>query len=167
MSFVVRKLVPDDAENIRALRQEALTLHPEAFSSDPERDAGVTLEQWRERLAARRWFGAFAGDVLFGMVAYSPEPTRKTAHRGTLGSMYVREAQRGSGAADALIEAALADASATLEAMTMDVNADNARAIGFYERHGFTVAGRVPDSLRIDGKSYDELTMWRRISTSD
>jgi ribosomal protein S18 acetylase RimI-like enzyme len=163
----IRKLTPDDAESIKALRQEALRLHPEAFSSDPERDAALTLEQWRQRLAPGRWFGAFSVGELVGMVAYLPEQSRKTAHRGNLGSMYVREAVRGSGAADALIEAALTDAAATLEQMTLTVNAENTRAVRVYERHGFTQIGRFPDALRVDGRSYDELTMWRRVSTSD
>jgi ribosomal protein S18 acetylase RimI-like enzyme len=163
----VRKLVPDDVESIRALRQEALLLHPEAFSADPERDAAVTEERWRTRLAAGRWFGAFADKELVGMVAWSPEESRKTAHTGNLGSMYVRENARGSGAADVLIEAALADASATLEQMTLVVNAENLRAIRVYERHGFAAIGRVPDALRVEGRSYDELIMWRRVATTD
>ena len=163
----VRKLTPDDLDSIRALRQEALRLHPEAFSSDPERDGAITVEQWRERLAKGRWFGMFAGGELVGMVAWSPEESRKTAHTGKLGSMYVREGARGSGAADALIKAALIDASATLEQMTLIVNADNARAVRVYERHGFATVGRVPDALRVDGRSYDELIMWRRVATTD
>lgn len=163
----VRKLVPDDVDTIRALRREALLLHPEAFSSDPERDAAVTEEQWRTRLASGRWFGAFADADLVGMVVWSPEELRKIAHTGTLGSMYVRGMARGSGAADVLIESALADASATLEQMTLVVNAENLRAIRVYERHGFAAIGRVPDALRVDGRSYDELIMWRRVATTD
>ncbi len=163
----VRKLTSDDVDRVRALRQEALKLHPEAFSSDPERDAAVTVEQWRERLAPGRWFGAFSGAEIVGMVAYVPEPSRKTAHCGKLGSLYVREAARGCGIAAALIEAVLGDAAAGLEQITLTVNADNTRAVRLYERHGFNTIGRVPDSLRVDGRSYDELIMWRRVSTSD
>jgi len=165
--YAIRKLTPDDADSVRALRQEALQLHPEAFSSDPERDAAVTPVQWRERLLTGRWFGAIADGVLAGMVAYAPEASSKTAHSGQLGSMYVREALRGSGAADALIEAAVANASAALEQLMLTVNAENVRAIRVYERHGFVVIGRVPDALRVNGRSYDELIMWRRVSACD
>jgi len=167
IACTVRKLMADDVDSVRTLRREALRLHPEAFSSDPDRDAAVTAEQWRERLAAGRWFGAFADGELVGMVAYVRETSRKTAHTGELGSMYVRECVRGAGAADALIQAVVTDAAATLEQITLTVNAENARAIRVYERHGFSAIGRVPDALRVDGRSYDELIMWRRISTGD
>jgi RimJ/RimL family protein N-acetyltransferase len=166
-AFEIRKLSAGDTGSVRALRQEALRLHPEAFSSDPERDAAVTDAQWHERLGAGRWFGAFFGGELVGMVAYTPSQSRKTAHTGELGSMYVRDSVRGSGAADALIEAALADAAATLEQISLTVNADNARAVRIYERHGFSAVGRMPRSLRVDGRTYDELIMWRLVSTSD
>jgi ribosomal protein S18 acetylase RimI-like enzyme len=167
MACQIRKLTPDDVRSVRALRREALLLHPEAFSSDPDRDAAVTDEQWRERLAAGCWFGSFACGELVGMVAYVPETSRKTAHTGELGSMYVRESLRGSGAADALIRAVVTDASARLEQITLTVNAENGRAIRLYERHGFSAVGRVPDALRVQGRSYDELIMWRRISARD
>ena len=166
-AFAVRKLAPEDWEAVRALRLEALRLHPEAFSADLERDANFTPEIWRERLAAGRTFGAYAGETLFGMVAWIPGGSKKTAHAGEIGGMYVREELRGSGAAAALMEAALADAATQLDQITLTVNADNVRAIRFYERHGFRTVGRIPHSLRIEGRSYDELIMWRPVSTSD
>jgi len=163
----VRKLSLDDLAELRALRDEALRQHPEAFSSDPERDGKLTEAQWHERLASGRWFGAFIGDRLVGMVAYVVPTSRKTAHTGEMGAMYVREAARGSGAADALIDACLADAASAIEQMSLTVNAENTRAVRVYERHGFNTVGRIPSALRLDGRDYDELIMWRRVSTTD
>jgi ribosomal protein S18 acetylase RimI-like enzyme len=166
-AFLVRKLTPDDMQAVRAIRREALERHPEAFSSDPERDAEVTEDQWRERLAAGRWFGAFVDGQLMGMAAYRREDSRKTSHTGELGSMYVRDSLRGSGAAGALIDACVEDAAQSLEQLSLVVNAENARAIRVYERHGFQTVGRMPGALRVNGRTYDELIMWRRVSTSD
>lgn len=163
----VRKVAPEEWESLRALRLEALQLHPEAFSADIERDANFAPEVWRERLAAGRTFGAYAGDELVGMVAWIPGSSRKTAHGGEIGGMYVRETARGSGTAAALMEAALSDAAGQLDQITLAVNADNTRAIRFYEKHGFRTVGRMPHSLLIDGRLYDELIMWRPVSTSD
>lgn len=166
-TFTIRKLVESDLAATKALRLEALRLHPEAFSSDPERDVALTDEEWRERITPGRWFGAFVNDELVGIVAWMPGHSRKTAHTGEIGGMYVRETARGTGAAGALMDAALNDAAAQIDQITLQVNADNARAVRLYERHGFRTVGRIPHSMRIDGRNYDELIMWRVVSTSD
>lgn len=166
-AYTIRKLAPEEWERVRELRLEALRLHPEAFSADLERDSAFTPDVWRERLAAGRTFGACAGDELVGMVVWIPGGSSKTAHTGQIGGMYVRESARGSGVAGGLLEAVLGDAAPTVDHLTLTVNADNARAVHFYERHGFRTVGRIPHSLRVDGRNYDELVMWRPVSTSD
>jgi ribosomal protein S18 acetylase RimI-like enzyme len=157
--FAIRKLTLDDLESAKALRTEALELHPEAFSSD----AALSLEQWHERLGSGRWFGAFIAGELAGSAAWVPGPTRKTAHTAELGGMYVRESARGSGVADALIGAVLNDACEQIDFISLTVNAENARAVRAYERNGFAVVGRVPKALRYNGRDYDEFIMWRSL----
>ena len=73
----VVRLTPDDAGALQALRREALLLHPTAFSADPDIEAQFTLDQWRERLRTRVWFGGKLDGVLCGMAAFSTEPSRK------------------------------------------------------------------------------------------
>ena len=160
----MRRLAAGDVQQARAIRLESLQLHPDGFSSDPERDAALTPEQWRERLAAGRWFGAFVAGELVGIVAWLPGQTRKTAHAGELAGMYVREQSRGAGLADALIEAVFGAAAAELDHISLAVNADNVRAVRVYERHGFRTVGRMPDALRVNGHSHDELIMWRNLT---
>jgi ribosomal protein S18 acetylase RimI-like enzyme len=163
-AFEVRQLTVADAPHVRAIRLEALTLHPDSFSSDAEHDLALTPEQWRERLAPGRWYGAFISRDLVGVVAWLPGQTRKSAHAGELAGMYVRESARGSGVADALIEAVLAAAATELDHISLAVNAENTRAVRVYERHGFRTVGRMPDALRVSGRSYDELLMWRNLT---
>lgn len=165
--MTVARLTPDDAAALQALRREALLLHPTAFSADPELEAKFTLEQWRERLGARVWFGGTMGGVLCGMAAFSTEPSKKTRHTGHLGSMYVRQEARGTGMADALIEAFIDHATKHVEQVALTVEAGNARAIRLYERHGFRTIGRMPRSILVDGVYYDELQMFRTVSSSD
>ena len=166
-AFEIRRLGAADAESVGALRIEGLRLHPEAFTADPERDAALTQEQWRERLSQAGWFGAFRDGTLEGLAWYRAGSSFKTAHIGEFGAFYVREAARGTGAARALLEAVLEDAAGKIEQMKLAVNADNARAIKLYERLGFRTVGRIPDSIRVNGRSYDELIMLRQVSTSD
>jgi len=165
--FSVRLLTADDAEAMKQIREEALRLHPESFSADPDSEARLTVEDWRKRLEQRACFGAFRNDKLVGIAGYAPKEQKKMAHTGEFGSMYVRKDSRGTGAADALIEAALEHAAECVEQLTLMVTAENARAIKLYERHGFRVIGRIPRSLRVGDRTYDDLLMWRLVSTSD
>lgn len=167
MTALVRRLTPDDAENARAVRLEGLKLHPEAFSRDYEQDEKRGLEEWRARLASGAWFGGFVDGALSGICAFARGDSSKTAHTGKLGGMYVREAARGTGLASAIFEAVIDHATAQVEQLELTVNANNARAIKFYERHGFRTVGRMPHALRVDGRYYDELSMVRGVSSSD
>ena len=105
--------------------------------------------------------------TLSGMVVFS-RPTRpKLAHTGEIGAMYVRDAARGTGLADALLRAALDHAAGVVEQVQLTVNAQNPRAIKFYERHGFRPIGRIPRSLHVGERYYDDLLMLRAVSLSD
>jgi len=157
----VAQLTVDDAQALRDLRREALLLHPTAFSADPDIEAKLTLDDWRARLQRGNWFGGKRDGTLVGMASYWIEASRKTKHTARIGSMYVREAARGSGMAGELLEAVLAAAGKQVEQATLAVEASNARAIKLYERHGFRVIGRFPRALKIDGIYYDELEMYR------
>ena len=165
--MTVARLTANDAQALQALRREALLLHPTAFSADPDVEAKLTLDQWRERLSTRVWFGGKLDGVLCGMVAFSTETSKKTRHTGHLGSMYVCQAARGTGMADELVGAFIDHASQYVQLVILTVEAGNARAIRLYERHGFRSIGRTPRALLVDGTYYDELQMFRAVSASD
>ena len=160
----VARLNVEDAEELRELRREALRLHPTAFSADPDIEAKMTIETWRERLRSGRWFGGKIEGTLVGMASFWFEASRKTMHTARVGSMYVRDSARGSGMAGTLLEAVLAEAAKSCEQATLSVEASNARAIRLYERHGFRLIGRFPRALLIGGSYYDELEMYRMLS---
>ena len=162
--MTVAQLSTEDAEALRALRREALLLHATAFSADPEIESRLTLENWRERVQRGNWFGGKIDGTLVGMASYWREPSRKIRHTARVGSMYVREAARGTGMAGELLEAVLGEAGKHVEQATLSVEATNTRAIRLYERHGFRLIGRFPRALLIDGVYYDELEMYRDLS---
>jgi ribosomal protein S18 acetylase RimI-like enzyme len=167
MSTSVRRLTPDDYDALREIRLESLRLHPALFAADLDPEAAMAKEEWLSRMATGVSFGGFVDGVLNGMVIYS-RPTRpKLAHTGNLGAMYVRDAARGTGLADALVDALVDHAASEVEQIQLTVNAENARAIKFYERHGFRTIGRIPRSLLVAGRYYDDLLMLRAVSSSD
>jgi ribosomal protein S18 acetylase RimI-like enzyme len=160
----IERLLPADAEALREIRLEALRLHPTAFSADPDVEGGFAIERWREHLQGRVWFGGRIGGTLMGINAFSADThSKKTAHVGHLGAMYVRDAARGSGLADALMTNFLGHAKGRVEMAVLTVEAQNTRAIKLYERHGFETTGRKPRSLKVGGAFHDELEMWRAV----
>jgi ribosomal protein S18 acetylase RimI-like enzyme len=163
VSILVRRLATDDYEALREIRLEALHLHPEAFAADPAQEEAMPKAEWLARLASAVSFGGFADGALAGIAVFSRSSRPKLAHTGDLGAMYVRESARGSGLADRLIETLLTHAAGEVEQIKLTVNAENARAVKFYERHGFHTIGRIPNSIRVDGRDYDELLMMRRL----
>ena len=169
-NLVVTRLGPEDAALVRELRLELLAAFPAYFSADPEFEKTLTLQHWEERLSApgRHWFlcrmdGDIAGICAFSRVTHS----RKEAHRGDLGSMYVRAAYQGQGVGEALLKSVFDVAQETVEQISLTVNAENARAIAFYKRMGFRECGRMPRAINVDGRYYDEMEMVRSVSTSD
>ena len=153
----------EDIAAMRAIRLEMLSLHPEAFAADLETEEAMTVADFAARAAGSTTFGGYIEGVLAGSVVLVQPQRRKIAHTGTLAGMYVRPAFRGTGIADALIEAVIDHAIGMVEQIELTVNAENVRAIGLYERHGFVAYGRRPRSIRVGERTYDEILMLRRL----
>jgi ribosomal protein S18 acetylase RimI-like enzyme len=167
VSIAVRRLGPEDYDALRELRLESLHRHPELFAADPDQEAAMPKEEWLRRLSSAVSFGGVVDGRLCGLLVFSQPSRPKLAHTGDLGAMYVREDARGTGLADALMNAVLDHAATVVEQLQLTVNAENARAIRFYERHGFRPIGRTPRSLHVGERYYDELHMLRTVSSSD
>ncbi len=162
-AFTIRRLRQEDANDLRRVRLEGLLDTPEAFAASHEQDSRQPAEHWQQWLANTPSFGVFDGTGrLSGIAALVMNRHANLAHWATLGAMYVTPALRGSGAAEALVAAALNEAVARgLEQVRLAVNADNARALRVYRRMGFVEYGREPAGVRHAGIDHDVLLMVR------
>jgi putative acetyltransferase len=125
----LRAYTPADEDAAIALWQRAWQ---QAY---PRIDFGARLDWWRER-----WRGelvpactitvAMVGEAMAGFVTVEP----RTSY---LDQLVVAPEAWGSGAAAALVDAAKCTSPFGLD---LHVNCDNARAIRFYEKHGFAVS---------------------------
>jgi putative acetyltransferase len=102
----------------------------------PAIDFGARLDWWRERWRAElvpvcTIMVAMAGEAMAGFVTVDPRT-------GYLDQLVVAPEAWGSGAAAALVDAAKL---ASPSGLDLHVNRDNARAIRFYQKHGFAVSG--------------------------
>ncbi|SDU81567.1 Ribosomal protein S18 acetylase RimI [Microlunatus sagamiharensis] len=143
-------LTPDDWARWRTLRLAALAEAPYAFGSTL---AGTLADDgeayWRARLTTvpHNLVVVLAGQDA-GMVSLvAPDPADGSPE---LISMWVSPHARGTGAADAAVEAvlAVADGEHPGRPVTLSVFADNAAATRLYRRHGFVDAGPSPDDDR-------------------
>ncbi len=140
MRFKVRRVVIGDEPVLRALRLQALTDSPGAFSSTYERELARTTEDWRRWLAGGVTFILEADGEPRGLVA-----GRRDAQNSSivhLMAMWVHPDLRGTGTAHALVssvKAWAAEVGATQ--VRLKVVETNSRARQFYERAGFRATG--------------------------
>lgn len=158
---VVRELVPEDAEEFRDLRLEALRLHPDAFGSLHEVEAAEPVADFAARIARGGLFGGFVDGRLAGMAGFFVDGAAQSRHKGTLWGMYVRESARGHGLSEAIVNAVVEHAAQRVEQILLTVAAHNDQAIRFYERMGFKSYATEPRALKVGRRYVDELLMIR------
>jgi RimJ/RimL family protein N-acetyltransferase len=164
--LILRRLAPGDAPAYRALRLRGLRDHPAAFTSSHEEDCMKPLAATERRLAVDSHdavWGAFAGDVLIGVVGLGREPRMKVRHKGVVFGMYVAPEHCGRGVGTALLRHLIAEArrDRALEQLTLTVTDGNDGARALYERAGFATFGVEPRAVRIGDAYRDKIHMIR------
>lgn len=141
MQFNVRRAVIGDERVLRALRLQALTDSPRAFSSTYERELARTTEDWRRWLAPGVTFILEEGGEPRGLVAGLRDKDDPTVVQ--LLAMWVHPDVRGAGAADLLVSSVKAWAAQVgATQVRLNVVEGNHRARRCYERSGFRATGR-------------------------
>jgi RimJ/RimL family protein N-acetyltransferase len=160
---MIRRLAPADVDAFRAVRLDALRLHPEAFGAAYEDEAALDRAQFAERLSAPGFtrFGAFdERGRLVGLVGLRIEAGIKERHKAHLFSMYVDAAHRGTGLARQLVEAVIAAArEAGAVVLHLTVTVGNEPAQRLYRRMRFTTYGTERRSLKVGDRFFDEELM--------
>ncbi|HKX95953.1 MAG TPA: GNAT family protein [Methylibium sp.] len=158
---LVRRLGPADLMAYKALRDEALRLHPEAFTSDHATERNRPAESYLPRLGLNEplggsfLLGAFAGpagrEQLVGSVGLERETRSKTRHIAWLIGLMVLPGHTGGGLGTTLVARCIAEARAAtgLEMLLLSVTASNHRVVQLYERAGFRRYGLLPRAVRI------------------
>jgi RimJ/RimL family protein N-acetyltransferase len=158
METSLRRLLPADAPDYRALMLEGYALHPEAFTSSVDERAGLPLSWWAQRLGAGDpascVFGAFVQQRLAGVAGLSFEAREKQRHKATLFGMYVQAAHRGAGLGEALVLAVLQAARERpgVRQVQLTVTQGNASAEALYRRCGFEAWGVEPMAMAEGGR---------------
>ena len=158
--LAIRALTRDDAPAWRALRLEALTNHPEAFSSSHEEFVVLDAEAVAARIPPAGgddvMFGVFADGLLRGCAGFFRESGLKSHHKGVMVGVYLQPALRGKGVGEALVDRIVEHARRHVDILKCSVHPDNRGARNLYLSRGFEVYGREPRALRTGGQDHDE-----------
>ncbi|WP_426129902.1 GNAT family N-acetyltransferase [Pararhizobium sp. PWRC1-1] len=148
----------------RKIRLEALHSEPANFASSAADWEALPDAEWTRRLTVNAVFVDFHEGEPIAMMGLMPQTASKMAHRGTVIMVYVRKDRRGGGHAKAIIDMLVAHAlQAGIRQLELAVSAENPAAFRFYQREGFTQAGRIPGGTIHEGREIDEILMTRRI----
>ncbi|TFL16067.1 GNAT family N-acetyltransferase [Jannaschia formosa] len=162
--MIVRPLAAGDGAAWRLMMIEATRTHPAAFLLSPREVGEMRAEQAVDSVSRGNLHGLFAGDTLIGFAGLHLWQLDRLHHRADIGPFFLTESQRGTGAADALMEALAARARESgVTWLDLWVAVRNARARGFYARHGFREIARREDAIRLDHGSEDDVLMTRRL----
>ena len=168
----VRPLQADDLPAYKALRDEMLTLHPEAFTSDAETERSKPASAYLARLGGPTndgsfTLGAWVGDELVGALTCEREARRKVRHIVHVVGMMVRASARGQGIGQALLAESIARARAAdgIELVTLSVTASNTAAVALYRRAGFERYGQLPQAVKVGDSYHDKDLMFLSLRT--
>jgi RimJ/RimL family protein N-acetyltransferase len=169
-SVLIRPTRADDAQAYRALRLEALQHHPAVYGADYAERTASPRSYWEDVVqrgaggATGVTFVAAANDELIGMTNVVRVTNPKLTHSASMHGVYVQATWRGTGVADALVQACLAWAREHgVRVVKLGVVTTNAAAIKLYLRCGFSVYGVEPEGIAWNGAYYDELMMVYRL----
>jgi ribosomal protein S18 acetylase RimI-like enzyme len=168
----IARITPAELGDYKRLRDEGLTLHPEAFDADIDSERARPPESFVGRLGLADslggtfLLGARDQSGLLGMIGLERQSLSKLRHTAELNSMMVSPKATGRGIGHALLTAAIAEARLAigLEQITLQVSSANDQAVRLYERAGFQSCGVRPHAIKLtDGPGYvryfDRLTM--------
>lgn len=167
----VTPLTPTDVAAYRALMLEAYEQAPDAFTTTAAEREAEPESWWVKRIGSADGlatsFGAWKDGRLVGTVAleYSAKP--KTRHAALVLGMYVRPQARGLAIGRALMDAAIAAASARAGVLRLNLTLTegNAPALRLYRSVGFVEWGTQPEAIRtgmgLKGKVHMSLALSR------
>jgi RimJ/RimL family protein N-acetyltransferase len=162
---MIRRLNTEDAPAFFALRQRCMVEAFDFFRSSPADIEADGLGDCLHRLQSpgTRIVGAFQGDVLIGIGGITRETREKLRHKALLWGMFVVPEAAGNGLGEAIVQALIAEAQGFVQSLHLTLLDGNGRAQALYERCGFIVYGREPQSVMQPGGPVDELLMWRAV----
>ncbi len=162
--MIIKKLTDADVEVFKELRLEALHCEPASYASSFEDWVNLSRQEWLVRMSDCTIFAGYKGEHPVGSMALMPQRPSKMAHRASIIMVYVHKSEHGTGLAVSLLETLTNYAhECAISQLELSVSAENAVAIGFYLKQGFSKTRLIPGGYRHEGRDIDDVLMIRRI----
>ena len=161
---MIRTLTPADVQEYRILRLAALQEQPPAFGTPAAKEERLSIESIAARLQESEdtyILGAFADDMLVGIIRFARFDEANEKHRGFMAGLYVKPDWRQRGIARSLATAVLVRArqDAGLRRIHLTVVTAQDAAIQLYKSLGFGIYGTEQEAFSNQGRFYDEHLM--------
>lgn len=159
--IIYREAVPSDAESLllhlNTVGKETDNLSFSGFNISKESEA-----RFIKRFADSEYdimIVALYGDLVVGNGVIEREKIPRYNHRATLSITVLRE-YWGRGIGTEIMSRLLSfSREAGIRTVSLEVRADNERAVSLYEKFGFAVVGTFRDYFNINGVYHDALIM--------
>jgi ribosomal protein S18 acetylase RimI-like enzyme len=170
-NIMIRTLTPADVPAYRILRLAALQEQPPAFGTLAAKEEKLPIESLAARLQESEdtyILGAFANDVLVGIIRFARFDEANEKHRGLMAGLYVQPDWRRRGIARSLATAVLVRArqDADLRRIHLTVVTAQDAAIQLYKSLGFGIYGTEHEAFSNQGRFYDEHLIELLLGTS-
>ncbi len=159
---MIRPLYPEDIQEFRALRGEALTGNPGEFGTGGAEWWAAPIEKVGALLATPpgpdgALLGAF-DSALVGMAGLQRDTKAHVRHKASVWGLYVEPGSRRRGLGRALVQELIAHARATgVETLRAVSTSGNTPALGLFMSLGFEQFGLEPRSRKVDDIYLDQV----------
>ncbi|MBE9118078.1 GNAT family N-acetyltransferase [Lusitaniella coriacea LEGE 07157] len=160
-NFQIVKLQPERWQEFRALRLEALKLHPQTFVSLFEEEVEFSPSQWQDFLTQDKYEYLFVQDNrqnnLVGMGALVWHPGKKYTHMAELGSVFIKaEFRRQKAFTQLLHSLEEVGKKRGVEKLISYCGKRNIASVSAYLSNGFEIVGNLSKQMKNNGEYFDE-----------
>jgi RimJ/RimL family protein N-acetyltransferase len=169
MVFTIRTAVPSDAYRIirvmkRVLSEKIFAIHEVDEYKETITSMSKKIRKYR-RSPGKIILTALLKNTIVAYVTFNNWDTRKTMHTGFL-SIYLAKEYRGIGLGKELMRTLLqwGRKNKLIQKMSLAVFSCNKNAIALYKKVGFKIEGLCPRDIKINGRYYDSVFMYKFVS---
>lgn len=155
----IKILTPEDWQQYKLLRLEALKNAPECFLASYEEEASWPDVNFQNVCAKSTIFVVLMNCSLVSCAGFDCVSTVKANHRGMIWGMYTKPEYRGQGMASALMQAIFNYARPRISHIYLRCAASNLKAVSLYKKIGFTIYSTEPSALKVNDTYIDKYLM--------